>query len=84
MCEICSKLTIKTPELLQRRGSDVFAFNFEQIFYIVLVFPFDFKQINGGWVILTCLLRMSLIQSVIKSITIKKTNSKCFYLELSI
>ena len=33
MCEICLKLTIKTPE---RRG--VFMFNFEQISHIVLVF----------------------------------------------
>ena len=35
MCEICSKLTIKTTE---RRSSVVFIVNFEQISHIVLVF----------------------------------------------
>ena len=34
MCEICSKLTIKTPE-----RSDVFIVNFEQILHIVIMFP---------------------------------------------
>ena len=33
-CEICSKLTIKTPE----RRSGVFIINFEHISYIALVF----------------------------------------------
>ena len=37
--EICSKLTIKTPERCQYRRSDVFIGNFEQISQIVLVFP---------------------------------------------
>ena len=36
MCEICSKLTTKTPE---RRRSDVFIFNFEEISHTILVFP---------------------------------------------
>ena len=36
MCEICLKLTTKTPE---RRRSDVFIFNFEEISHTVLVFP---------------------------------------------
>ena len=30
-CEICSKLTIKTPERPQGRHSGVFIFNFQQI-----------------------------------------------------
>ena len=36
MCEIWSKLTIKTPE---QRCFGVFIVNFEQILYTVLVFP---------------------------------------------
>ena len=39
MCEICSKLTIKTPER-HRRRSGVFIVNCEQISHIVLVFLF--------------------------------------------
>ena len=39
MCEICSELTIKTPERHQRRCSGVFNDNFEQISHIVLTFP---------------------------------------------
>ena len=41
MCEVCSKLTIKTPERLQWRQwrrSCVFIVKFEQISHIVLVF----------------------------------------------
>ena len=37
MCEICSKLTIKTPEQSQWRRSGVFIVNFKQITRIVLV-----------------------------------------------
>ena len=37
-CEICSKLTIKTPERHQRRCSGVFIVNFEHISHLVLVF----------------------------------------------
>ena len=39
MCEICSKLTIKTPEQCHWSCSAVFIVNFEQISRIVLVFP---------------------------------------------
>ena len=35
--EICSKLTIKTPELHQWRHFGVFIVNFEHILYIVIV-----------------------------------------------
>ena len=38
MCEVCSKLTIKTPERRQWRHSGLFIVNFEQISYIVLMF----------------------------------------------
>ena len=38
MCEISSKLTIKTPEWSQWRLSGVFIVNFEQISHILLVF----------------------------------------------
>ena len=37
MCEICSKLTIKTPERRHWRRSCVFIVNFEQISNIVVV-----------------------------------------------
>ena len=37
-CEICSKLTIKTPERRQWRRSSVFTVNFEHISHLVLVF----------------------------------------------
>ena len=37
-CEICSKLTIKTPERRQWRRSFVFIVNFEHISHLVLVF----------------------------------------------
>ena len=37
-CEICSKLTIKTPEQRQWRHSGVFIVNFEYIADLVLVF----------------------------------------------
>ena len=36
--EICSKLTIKTPERPYQRRSSVFIVNFEQISHLVLVF----------------------------------------------
>ena len=37
-CEICSKLTIKTPERRYWHRSDVFIVNFEHISHLVLVF----------------------------------------------
>ena len=37
MCEMCSKLTIKTPERCQQRSS-VFIFNFKHISYIFLLY----------------------------------------------
>ena len=37
-CEICSKLTINTPERRHWRRSGVFIVNFEHISYLVLVF----------------------------------------------
>ena len=37
-CEICSKLTIKTPEWRQYRRSGVFIVNFEHISHFVLMF----------------------------------------------
>ena len=37
-CEICSNLTIKTPEWRQWRRSGVFIVNFEDILHLVLVF----------------------------------------------
>ena len=37
-CEICSKLTVKTPERCQWHHSDIFIVNFEHISHLVLVF----------------------------------------------
>ena len=37
-CEICSKLTINTPERRNWRRSGVFIVNFEHISHLVLVF----------------------------------------------
>ena len=37
-CEICSKLTIKTPERCQWRSSCIFIVNFEHIAHLSLVF----------------------------------------------
>ena len=37
-CEICSKLTIKTPEQSRWRHFDVFIVNFEHVSHFVLVF----------------------------------------------
>ena len=46
MCEICSKLTIKSP----RRRSNVFIVNFEHIAYLFTPFSsiptIDFEQVN--------------------------------------
>ena len=39
MCEICSKLTIETPEQHHWRRSGVFIVNLEQISHFVLLFP---------------------------------------------
>ena len=39
-CEICLKLTIKTPERLHWRRSGVFIVNFEHVSQLVLVFLF--------------------------------------------
>ena len=38
MCEICSKLTLKSPERRDSRYSDVFIVNFGQISHIALAF----------------------------------------------
>ena len=51
MCEICSKLTIKTPERRQWHRSGVFIVNFEHISHL---FPsvsivVDFQQVNVSW-----------------------------------
>ena len=53
-CEICSKLTIKTPEQCQWRRSGVFIVNFEHIAHLALVcllltlnMWFSFKILRG-------------------------------------
>ena len=39
MCEICSELTIRTPERRHWRRSGVFIVNLEHILHLVLRFP---------------------------------------------
>ena len=46
MCEICSKLTIKTPDQHHRYCSSVFIVNLEQILYTVIV---ELEQVNADW-----------------------------------
>ena len=43
ICEICSKLTIRTSERRHWQGSDLFIVNFEQMSYSALVFPWCFQ-----------------------------------------
>ena len=49
-CEICSKLTIKTPERRQWCCSGVFIVNFEHISHVVLVFLLLTLNMNLGYV----------------------------------
>ena len=54
MYEICSELTIKTPERLHKPCSSVFIVNFEQILHCSSVFIVDCKQVwTAGWALLT-------------------------------
>ena len=49
--EICSNLTIKTPERRQWHRSGVFIVNFKHISHLLLVFSIvDFEQVNVNWV----------------------------------
>ena len=52
-CEICSKLTIKTPERRHWCCSGVFIVNFEHISHLVLVFLsiVNFEYVIAGWVV---------------------------------
>ena len=46
-CEICSKLTMKTPERQQLRRFGIFIVNFEHILHLFLVFLLLlFEQVN--------------------------------------
>ena len=47
-CEICSKLTVKTPERRHWRHSGVFIVNFEHISHLALVFLL-LLTLNAGW-----------------------------------
>ena len=48
-CEICSKVTLKTPELHQWRRSGVFIVNFEHISNFAKNVSIDnFEQVNVG------------------------------------
>ena len=47
MCEICLKLTIKTPERRHWRRYGILIINFEHISHFVLV---NFELVNADWV----------------------------------
>ena len=47
-CEICSKLTIKTPEQCQWRRSGVFIVNFKHISHLVSIA--NFEHVIADWV----------------------------------
>ena len=49
MCEICSKLTIETPERYQWQWSGVFIVYFEHISHLFCASIVDFEQINVTW-----------------------------------
>ena len=49
-CEVCSKLTVETPERRQGHRSGVFIFNLEQISFIILLFSVvNFEQVKADW-----------------------------------
>ena len=50
--EICSKLTIKTPEQRHWHRSGVFILNFEYFTHCSGVSIVDFEQVNVGWIFL--------------------------------
>ena len=53
-CEICSKLTIKTPEQHHWRRSGVFIVNYGTYFTpYSSVSIINFEQVNAGWAIFT-------------------------------
>ena len=50
MCEICLKVTIRTPERRHWCCSGVFIINFEHILHIALYFSIvDFEQVIASW-----------------------------------
>ena len=49
-CEICSKLTIETPERRHWRPSGVFVVNFEHTHTCFSVTIAKFEYVNTGWV----------------------------------
>ena len=49
LCEICPKLTIKTPERCHCHRFGVFTVKLEQISYIFIYFIVDFEQVNADW-----------------------------------
>ena len=52
-CEICSKLTIKTPKRHHWRRFGVFIVNFEHISHLCSsVSIVNFEQVNDGWVLI--------------------------------
>ena len=60
-CEICSKLTIKTPERRSWRRSGVFIVNFEHISHLVLVLLWITLNIKlpAGWLSINTMLKVS-------------------------
>ena len=48
-CEVCSKLTAKTPERRQWHHSDVSIVNFKHFISCSSVSIVDFEQVNAVW-----------------------------------
>ena len=67
MCEICSKLTIKTPERPNWHRSGVFIVNFEHNSHLVLVFLLLTlsRYMPDGWCVY--FVRMEIIMDDLKS-----------------
>ena len=76
ICEISSKLTIKTAERRHWRCSSVFIVTFERISHIGFIVV-DFVQVNAGWV-LTLQLFLRSILSVLLTLSIFQTLFSCF------
>ena len=81
MCEICSKLIIKTPERLQWSCPGVFIVNFEQFTPCSSISIVDFGKINASWVILCCItdLFSSMLSNSLRKLqqnTVKQSNRK--------
>ena len=66
-CELCSKLTVKTPERRHWRHSGVFIVNLEHFRPCSSVSIVNIEQVNTGWV--------NYIRYNLKTLTLTQSNS---------